>query len=162
MQLGWHTLGASEKDLIARHQAEIPVKLGAIARDLGVRVLSSTLPSGISGEIRPRDGGFVISVNRHDSSRRQRFTVAHEIAHYLLHRDQIGSGIQDDVLYRSSLSDQREAEANQLAAEILMPRTKVELALRDVTNLPETEKISALSEKFGVSDVAMRIRLGLA
>lgn len=162
MQLGWHTLNAADRDLIARHQAELPVKLGALAKELGVRVLSSTLPSGISGEIRPRDGSFVISVNRHDSARRQRFTVAHELAHYLLHRDQIGAGIQDDVLYRSNLSDQREAEANRLAAEILMPREKIDRALADVRDLPESERIPALSERFGVSDVAMRIRLGLA
>ena len=159
---GWHTLEVSEKEVISRHQEVIPVKLGGLAKDFGLRVLSSTLPSGISGEIRPQDGSFVISVNRHDSSYRQRFTVAHEIAHFLLHRDQIGSGIRDDVLYRSNLSDQREAEANRLAAEILMPKDKVEQALKNVRHLSEVERTAALSEAFEVSEVAMRIRLGLA
>lgn len=162
MHRGWNTLDDNEKALIARHQAEIPVRPGSLAKDFGLRVLASTLPSGISGQIKPQDGSFVISVNRHDSSRRQRFTVAHEIAHYLLHRDQIGNGIQDDVLYRSSLSDQKEAEANRLAAEILMPKAKVERELENLRDLQESERVVKLSEMFEVSEVAMRIRLGLA
>ena len=82
----WSLVSESERKAVARFQADIPVKLGALAKELGLKIVSSTLPMGISGEIRPGNEGFVISVNRHDSARRQRFTVAHEIAHYLLHR----------------------------------------------------------------------------
>jgi Zn-dependent peptidase ImmA (M78 family) len=30
---------------------------------------------------------------------RQRFTLAHEIAHYVLHRDLVENGIVDDTMY---------------------------------------------------------------
>jgi Zn-dependent peptidase ImmA (M78 family) len=143
-------------------QANTPLKLSELASRLGVRVVASTLPPGVSGELRPAPrGGFVISINRHDSPRRQRFTVAHELAHYLLHRDQIGSGIKDDVLYRSGLSDSREAEANRLAAQILMPIVQVGEKLKAYGGIATEAVVSNLAADFGVSEAAMRIRLGL-
>lgn len=148
-----------ERATIAAAQADIPVRLGTIATRFGLSVKASTLPAGISGEIRPNGASYEIKVNRHDSKGRQRFTVAHELAHYLLHRDQIGDGVRDDALYRSSLSDVREAEANRLAAEILMPASKVKEALAEYPG-SEDEKLHTLATIFGVSEVAMEIRLG--
>lgn len=148
--------------LIDAAHEELPVKLSALAKQLGVRLIASTLPAGISGELRPSaDGVWAISINRHDSSRRQRFTVAHELAHYLLHRDQIGGGIKEDALYRSGLSDAREAEANRLAAEILMPSNLVQQRLREHGGSASEEVVAKLAVEFGVSEAAMAIRLGL-
>jgi len=144
-----------------------PVKLSHLAELLGLKVVATPLPSGISGEIRPDasvPSGYIIRVNKADSSRRQRFTVAHEIAHYLLHRDQIGNGISDDVLYRSTLSDRREAQANRLAADILMPDKLIREWLSHASTLGvsgEKEVVEFMSDKFNVSEAAMRIRLGL-
>lgn len=151
-------LPASQRDVILAAQRDRPVRVGEIARAFGVPVRSSTLPAGISGEIRPCGGTFEIKVNRHDSRGRQRFTVAHELAHFLLHRDQIGSGVSDDALYRSSLSDTREAEANRLAADILMPRDAVSAEFERSNGTLE-ERIQKLAELFGVSEAAMAIRL---
>jgi len=160
--LEWSRLKEEERQKIIRRQESLPVRLSDLARDLGVRLVASTLPAGVSGEIRPNDmGGYVISINRHDSSRRQRFTVAHEIAHYLLHRDQIGKGITDDALYRSSLSDSREAEANRLAAEILMPRSAIATSRARIGSVEAGELVSKMADEFGVSEIAMKIRLGL-
>lgn len=149
----------NEARVVERHQAIIPVKVSALAQDLGLSVLSATLPAGIAGEIRPaaENNSYIVRVNRHDSKGRQRFTVAHEIAHFLIHRDYIGSGISDDVLYRSALSDSREAEANRLAAEILMPADKVRATFAAAEGVEA--KITKLAEEFNVSEAAMRIRL---
>lgn len=152
-------LSDDQRAAIAVAQADIPVRLGSIAAHFGLSVKSSTLPAGISGEIRPNGSSYEIKVNRHDSKGRQRFTVAHELAHYLLHRDQIGDGVRDDALYRSSLSDVREAEANRLAAEILMPAAKIREALAEYPGTEE-DKLYTLAAIFGVSEVAMEIRLG--
>lgn len=160
--LGHRQIDAAQLALIKKAHQSLPVKLSSLARELGLRVVASTLAPGISGEIRPIDGCFVISVNRHDSARRQRFTVAHEIAHFLLHRDQIGSGIADDVLYRSSLSDAREAEANRLAADILVPRHALNRELEARKHLSREDQISELAALFDVSEVAMKIRLGFS
>jgi hypothetical protein len=154
-------LSNSHRVVIERAQEQFPVSLSAIAAGFGLKLVASTLRPGISGEIRPAGDGFVINVNRHDSPSRQRFTVAHEIAHFLLHRDQIGDGISDDVLYRSSLSDAREAEANRLAADILMPRKAVADRLRTEGGVASDDVVARLALAFGVSEIAMRIRLGL-
>lgn len=151
-------LNPSHREIILEAQRELPVRVGEIARMLGLPVRASTLPAGISGEIRPSGNSFEIRVNRHESRGRQRFTVAHELAHFLLHRDQIGAGVSDDALYRSSLSDAREAEANRLAAQILMPRDSVRKAFAEAIGTTE-ERVQALSEIFGVSEAAMSIRI---
>jgi len=80
----------------------------------------------------------------------------------LLHRDQIGSGITDDALYRSALSDRREAEANRIAADILMPQPLVDEWLDRSDLLGVDDKLTYLREHFEVSEAAMRIRLGLS
>ncbi|MGR4864317.1 ImmA/IrrE family metallo-endopeptidase [Caulobacter sp. LARHSG274] len=159
----WAKLSEPARDTLAAHQLEAPVKLATIAKVLGLSLRASTLPAGISGEIRPdgEPGNFVIKVNRHDSGRRQRFTIAHEISHYLLHRDQIGNGIADDALYRSSLSDSREAEANRLASDILMPDHLVAEELAAAKALGVEDVLAHMADKFEVSEAAMRIRLGL-
>src|SRR5215217_1945633 len=132
MSREWNQIDADERARLEACQVEAPVKLSELGKALGLSIKAATLPVGISGEIRPspdHPGRYVIRVNRHDSPERQRFTVAHEIGHYLLHRNQIGNGITDDVLYRSTLTDRREAEANRVAADILMPSHLVARAL---------------------------------
>lgn len=153
-----------ERVILANHINQRPVKVGALARELGIDVKSASLPATVSGEIRPSPTDpttFQIRVNKFEQKRRQRFTVAHEIAHYLLHRDLIGDGITDDVLYRSSLSNTIEREANQLAADILMPRSSVKLLRDKFSHLSSDTLVETLASEFDVSRSAMRIRLGL-
>jgi hypothetical protein len=160
----WGRLDNESRETIEAHQLDIPVRVSALARALDVEVKGATLPPGISGEIRPSQapgGGFIIRINRHDPSRRQRFTAAHELAHFLLHRDQIGAGIKDDVLYRSALSDRREAEANRLAADILMPEALVQQWLEAARTLKVDDPVAYLADRFEVSEGAMKIRLGI-
>lgn len=165
MSREWRTLPPHLRETIEAHQELAPVKLSTIAQALGVRLKASTLPAGISGEIRP-DGespsGFTVRVNRHDSARRQRFTIAHELSHFLLHRDQIGDGITDDVLYRSSISDAREAQANRLAADLLMPQPLVDEWLDRARILGVEDIPGYLADQFEVSEAAVKIRLGLS
>jgi len=154
----------AEREIVDSFLREAPIRLSALASALGLRVISAKLPKGISGEIRPDPetrSGFSIRVNMGDPARRQRFTVAHEIGHYLLHRDEIGDGITDDVLYRSTLSDSREAQANRLAADLLMPPQLVSHWTEKARNLQGDNFVSFLSDKFNVSAAAMKIRLGI-
>lgn len=162
MSREWRSLPQAVREELRAHQGSAPVKLGPIAKILGLKLTASTLPAGISGEIRPdadSESGFNVRVNRHDSGKRQRFTVAHEIGHFLLHRDQIGTGISDDVLYRSTLSDRREAEANRIAADLLMPEHLIAEGLAKARELEVEDEVLYLAEAFDVSEAAMKIRL---
>lgn len=145
--------------IIEKHQAAAPVSVLAIANDLGINVYKA-IGDGLSGMIvksaQGGDSGYAIFVNKNDSGFRQRFTIAHEIAHFILHRDAIGDGIVDDALYRSGLSNKQEAEANRLAAEILMPWHLLNISMNE-----QMKSISDLASKFQVSESAMSIRLGI-
>ena len=155
----WQHLNDANRSTIADHQDVAPVRLSELAKAFGIPVKAATLAPGISGEIRPDENGFVIRINRHDPAKRQRFSVAHELAHFLLHADQIGSGIADDVLYRSSLSDRREAQANRLAADILMPDDLVRQQVEAAHEKGVGDLVLFLAEEFAVSEAAMRIKL---
>lgn len=156
----WNSLKDFQRQIILQHQASFPVAVGAIAKDFGITVMKSTMPGSISGEIRETEGKVTIKVNRHDVKERQRFTIAHEIAHFLLHRDRLANGITDDVLYRSGLTDDLERQANRLAADIIMPYNLIQVALANLNSLQAEEKLKNISELAQVSLAAVRIRLG--
>ncbi len=156
----WGLIPEEQLEIIRKHQRGFPIKVGAIAKDLGIVVKKSTLAAGISGEVKEIKGQCIIRVNRHDVKARQRFTIAHEIAHFLIHRDKIGNGIVDDVLYRSNLSDALEAQANRVAADIIMPWELIKSSLTNYSHLKSESKIEKLSEEVEVSTTAIKIRLG--
>jgi hypothetical protein len=153
---------AEQKIIIERNQTRWPVPVIRIANQLGLKVYSrSDWPDNISGRIFASEAhggtsGFAIEVNASHAKVRRRFTIAHEIAHFVLHKRLIGSELYDDGLYRSGLSNTSETQANRLAARILMPQHLIDEALELYGPDP-----ARLSEEFGVSDAAMRIRLGL-
>ena len=103
-----------------------------------------------------RFGPNSVKTNAKHPPTRRRFTVAHEIAHFVLHRELIGDGIEHDALYRSALGGPLEAEANRLAADILMPWHLLHPAV--VETGPQ---VVLLARKFNVSRNAMAIRLGI-
>lgn len=154
-------LGSDVQSLIKEAQKTYPVKPGSICRKLGIGAYLADLPRGISGKIvkdETEKGGYAIYVNKNDNAQRQRFTTAHELAHYLLHDKEIGDGIVDNPLYRSHLSNKMEIEANQLAADILMPYEKID---EEFEKDKKTLTIQELARRFGVSVPAMKVRLGI-
>lgn len=97
---------------------------------------------------------FIIFVNDDRPEPRQRFTIAHEIAHYLLHSEYVKSEKQIDKGIRSGYEDYKETQANELAAEILLPLDEIDKAIGEGKNTLEK-----LSEEFHVSTDALKIRL---
>jgi len=153
----------AEKEILNRYLSEHPVKLGHLARELGVAIKVSSLSTGVSGQIKREGDHYLIRVNRHEARERQRFTIAHELAHFFLHKSIIDStpdGIKDNVLYRSGEPERIEFEANRLAADIVMPMELVEKALQEDFESVVTEAtIEGLAARFQVSKAAMEIRL---
>ncbi|HCH0957968.1 TPA: ImmA/IrrE family metallo-endopeptidase [Vibrio parahaemolyticus] len=154
----WYQLTADQQNTILEHQSSFPIKIGSIAKSFGIVVKRATLKPGISGMIKESNGIVEIKISRHDSIERQRFTLAHEIAHFLLHRDKVGDGIEDSMLFRSSLSNTLEAQANRLAADIAMPFSLInEVKFPEGTRLEiKIEEIARVSE---LSIPAIEVRL---
>ena len=158
----WKRIKPEDKVIVEEYTGEIPVRLGALAKNLGIQVKLSSLPANCSGLIHKLNGKYEIKVNRNESRERQRFTLAHEISHYLLHReiiDALPDGIRDNVLYRSGASQQAEYEANRLAAELVMPKSSIEKRLQDSDGIISEELIELLAREFQVSKAAMEIRV---
>lgn len=147
-------------DVIKRHTAKAPVDIYQIIRDIGIELTWQDLDGGISGWIEPTsDDKYKIVINKTHASTRQRFTAAHELGHYIFHRDLIGNGVGDNRAYRSidrfpntAILPIHETQANRVAANILMPREL--LADRQHDDIP------TLAKEFEVSTAAMSIRLG--
>lgn len=152
-------------DAIRRAQQSPPVDVKGLAAEFGIRIHSAWLDEGVSGELVPLGGEkYQINVSAADSPRRQRFTAAHELGHYFLHRHLIGTGIGDDRAYRSTgvgryhntaIGPREETEANRFASNLLMPEHLLEM-LRRMGQTSPAEMADALQ----VSLPAMRIRLG--
>lgn len=143
-----------------------PVDVDFIAKALGIRVERTDLGPDCSGVLVRRDGRAVIGVNWTDPPVRQRFTVAHELAHHELHTGQtyVDRG-QYIVQFRDASSGSgtktEEREANQFAAALLMPGPWVaEAFLRQPFDLTNDEALRSLAETFQVSTQAMSYRLG--
>ncbi|NDW03075.1 ImmA/IrrE family metallo-endopeptidase [Jiella pacifica] len=141
--------------------AVAPVDIDQVATRLGLAIYERSLPEGVSGMIErsptyETESGFVIFVDDGEAYVRQRFTAAHEIGHYVLHRDRIGEGVTENYLLRSDrLSNWVEVQANRFAADLLMPLPLIEaLTKQGYTSVPE------LAHKLQVSEIAMGIRLG--
>lgn len=156
-------IASAQRATIENYLSTYPVKLGSMAKALGVEIKVSAMPTGISGQISRDNGRYIVRVNRNETRERQRFTIAHELAHFLLHRDLIDaspSGITDNVLYRSGAPERIEYEANRLAADLVMPSALVEAKLReDFRQIVTEATIENLADSFEVSKAAMEIRL---
>lgn len=152
---------AREEEIVKGSQFEAPIDITSLANRLGIPVYETTdLPTGVSGKIERDLGGrnlsgYNIYINAADSYSRQRFTIAHEIAHYLLHREKIGDALSDDGLYRSvNVSTREESAANNKAADLLMPADLVRQHLD--SGLTSYVDLASL---FAVSVPAMKARL---
>lgn len=149
------------KALLRRFQESAPVDVKGIAEHFGIRVweLHDLAPNSGTIFVDPKHGGqsgYSIGVNASEGFRRKRFTIAHELGHFVLHRNDIGDGITDDALYRSGLSSAKEREANRFAADLLMPQHLIMRVLHQGNH-----DVASLANLFAVSEAAMRIRLGI-
>ena len=109
----------------------------------------------------------MIIVNAANAPVRQRFTIAHEIGQFALHRGTVYLDGRARVNFRDGLSsmatDQEEIDANAFAATLLMAagwvRAAFETVVRNTTINSEDELAEVLAARFGVSRQAMHFRL---
>jgi Zn-dependent peptidase ImmA (M78 family) len=162
------------KSLLSKHKLDqrLPIDVEALAKSLGILVRYQPFAEDLSGVLVKEQSQTVIGVNSSQAITRQRFTIAHELGHYTLGHE--GEVFVDKMLRhqavvirrdgKSSLGqDLYEIQANQFAAELLMPR---ELLVRQVSkrldkkpNVSSAELVMDLARAFLVSTQAMEYRL---
>src|SRR5260370_2801798 len=71
----------------------VPVPVIAIARELKIKIYETyDFDNTQSGSIKKEDGKYVIYLNTSDSAERKRFTIAHELGHFLMHNEYLNQG----------------------------------------------------------------------
>ncbi len=127
-----------------------PIDVFAIAERLDIHVHLVSDP-GWDGALKSSPERADVWIDANASEQRQRFTLAHEIGHLMLHP--LGEVFRDS---RELERSPKEREAHRFAAELLMPEVLVLPAFRRLDQ--DVEKMALL---FHVSEQAMSIRLGV-
>ena len=116
--------------LIRASQTDHRIDVVGLAKKLGLNVYSIDLPDDRSGCIKrdAESGDAFIEVNRNHPVSRQRFTVAHEIAHFIKHPEVLAKKGQLDRagVFKDDHEIKLEEEADEEAAAILMPEYLVD------------------------------------
>ena len=146
---------------------EVPIPIVAIMKSLNFQVVAGELKDEISGIIGIDDdlaknfkSSKVIAINNKDNVGHQRFTMAHELAHYLFDFD-----VSNQIVYYNTYNtfedeNEEERRANYFAANLLMPEKKFKKEFDNVViknNLYVT--VEKLSQMFQVSGEAVRRRI---
>jgi Zn-dependent peptidase ImmA (M78 family) len=149
-------------DCIIKHfpEMEIPIPLSRIAEAVGIVDIISQKTDAFEGVLITDGSKTKGSIAYNESSRpqRRRFTIAHELGHFLLplHGANAQCAKADMSIGHFTSKDSnraREAEANLFAASLLMPRAMFLSAIRRL-GAPEVGHIVKLADDYGVSKEA--------
>ncbi len=150
--------------VIEQYWNTAPVDVFSIIKDMGLVFERFPMEDNLSGYIQNTGSGYTIAVNSNHYLVRQRFTAAHELGHYIYHRHLIGDGVDDNRAYRSAeggkfyntlIGPRQETQANQFAANLLMPQHLIAALKKQGHRDPDL-----LAEMLAVSKPAIRIHLG--
>jgi len=177
--MSWSTAQIEEKAsqlLSSPAFQSTPVDVIGVATSLGINVAARAMEDQASGMLVIKGSESFIIYNALHHPNRQRFTVAHEIGHFVLHHKQAGdrlfvdekfatyqrAGASTSLVYtadESTTSPQEEREANQFASALLIPRTRLQTYLesRHLAELDDYD-LGNLAKAFGVSEQAMSLR----
>lgn len=166
-------LAQAEEFCLIHDINKYPVNIVELSRKLGFSIYSSNLPSDNSGFIivhpeakKKYDSDKVIVVNANDSPLRQRFTVAHELAHYVLHSKGQELFAHRDVVNFGEVTDPKETEANTFASAVLMPANLIKQALEifegyTLVDFSTERRVEFIAKAFAVSKPAAAKRLSV-
>jgi len=126
-------------------RSRLPVPIELLAESQGFQVIRLyTVAEEFSGLVSIRQR--LIGTNGNHHRHRQRFSVAHELAHFLLrHPPESHCSRREIALYNS--------EADECAAELLIPQSLL------TRSLSQTHSISVLAGIFDVSEEAMERKI---
>jgi len=138
-----------------------PVDVYGIARSNGLDITEKVFPADqadIAGFVTVQDGRGRLFVNLLDSPSRRRFTVAHELGHWRLHRNELQNDPKRSVLFRIAIGklneDPLEKAANVYAANLLVPLDLLKQYRKGMS-------VKQLAKLFEVSTEVIGYRLSL-
>lgn len=115
----------------------------------------------LSGSLSYNNGTWIMAVNSKHHIKRQRFTLAHELAHYILHKEK-NTEFKDSTFFRGNDMDSLEYMANDFASSLLMPDDKVisyiKKGVRNLGELASKFDVSAAAIKYKVEKLGYKVR----
>lgn len=131
-----------------------PIDLDLLTKHLDIDVKYIDFNDDISGKIKYNhiDDNVIISINKNEYLPRQRFSLAHEIAHYIYDIDfENNSEIKDSetTLFRNDIVNPIEKRANKYAEKLLMPK---ELFINEIDKI-KNKLFPTLDNKLGVERI---------
>lgn len=157
----------AETTLLETDTYRVPIPIHIVAQRLNLTLEALPLEK-ISGMLIVRGDRGAIGYNSAHARVRQRFTISHEVAHFVLHTGQNAKPklfIDEHVMSRlgkvaSAKVERQEAEAYRLGSALLMPKSLVQKEIRNRDlDLDDDEAINFLAKQFWVSPVAIANRL---
>lgn len=144
---------------------EPPIPIELLAHRLSAQIIYAPYEGDMSGILFRDADRTIIGVNAQHAKARQRFTIAHEIGHLILHTSKefyIDRGfavrLRDET--SAQATDVEEIEANTFAAELLMPARMLKRDIGErVLDFEGDDFISELAARYRVSLQAMTFRL---
>jgi Zn-dependent peptidase ImmA (M78 family) len=145
----------------------LPIPVEKIVKSKNISLRFSPFDDELSGMAVIKDGISVIGVNALHHPNRQRFTMAHELGHHVMHSHLLNGTVHVDkgfALWRGELAgqgvDSIEIEANNFASELLLPKQFIEQMseLMDL-DLDDDIGLQKYAKQFKVSTAALRFRL---
>jgi Zn-dependent peptidase ImmA (M78 family) len=141
-----------------------PVNVLALAESAGIRVVYQDLEDRISGMLVRSEEETIIGVNARHHENRQRFTLAHELAHHHLHSKSPTVYVDGMMVHFRGEDAQGpvpiEVEANAFAAALLMPEDFLRDDLgTESFDMYDESAVRRLAQKYKVSVQALTIRL---
>ncbi len=160
---------------------QIPVNIVEKIKEQNIELneLCYDLHDEVLGEIKKENGKYKINIQGYDFNYRRRFTMAHELGHYKLHKDLLDDeglddGLSYETMYRKNakISSMEETQANKYAIEMLVPKELIISIVKELNKIKEIPRIidengeannlnliEYLSNRFEVSKIALGFRL---
>lgn len=154
------SLAASERNRLGLGDGPVLELRKLLEADVGLRIFALDLPVGVAGlYISSPALGVCVAMNANHSSERQRWSLAHQFAHFLAHRSQPEVTLRGN--HRRTSAKQRFAEA--FAENFLMPaaglKRRFHMMSQARANGPTPTDLHQLADLFQVSYEAMARRL---
>ncbi len=160
---------------------QIPVNIVEKIKEQNIELneLCYDLHDDVLGEIKKENGKYKINIQGYDFNYRRRFTMAHELGHYILHKDLLDDeglddGLSYETMYRKNakISSNQETQANKYAIDMLVPKELIMSIVKELDKIKEIPRIidengkannlnliEYLSSRFEVSKIALGFRL---
>lgn len=160
---------------------QIPVNIVEKIKEQNIELneLCYDLHDDVLGEIKKENGKYKINIQGYDFNYRRRFTMAHELGHYILHKDLLDDeglddGLSYETMYRKNakISSNQETQANKYAIDMLVPKELIMSIVKELDEIKEIPRIidengkannlnliEYLSSRFEVSKIALGFRL---